>query len=489
MAAQTDHQGVAGETIHGLLESAPDAMVIVSRDGTIVLVNSQIEKLFDYRRDELLDQPVEFLVPERFRAKYADRRTECLVNPGAPSMRTELELCGRRKNGSEFPVQISLSPLQTEHGVLISSTIRDITKQRRVEESLRRSEERFRILTECLRDYAIFMLDSTGHVASWNVGAERIKGYRANEIIGQHFSQFYHDEDVRLAKPQKALERAVADGQYEDEGWRVRKDGSRFWANVVITPLRTEEGELRGFAKVTRDMTRLNEAHERALQAERLATIGAMVAGLAHESRNALQQIQSSVEMLTRRVHGRVEANLVSEIQKAQNRLLRLFEDVRAYATPLTLNRRLYNIANIWREAWRQLSPLRKNRQACLQEEDNELDLNCLVDQYAMERAFHNILLNSLSACADPAIIEIRYSETEIQEQRGVRVAICDNGPGLNPEQKEKIFEPFYTTKTKGTGLGMAITKRVVEAHGGQIDVGPNCQGTEIVITLPRGKK
>jgi PAS domain S-box-containing protein len=339
-------------------------------------------------------------------------------------------------------------------------------------------------------DYVIFVLDKKGRVVSWNSGAERIKGYRADEIIGQHFSRFYEADDLVQAKPQQALDRALAEGGYEDEGWRIRKDGTRFWAHVVITPIRGETGELCGFVKVTRDMTNLNQARERALQAERLATVGAIVAGLAHESRNALQQIQSSIEMLARRLRDGVAADLISEIQKAHDRLLRVFEDVRSYANPLRLNRQMHNVAHIWREAWRQMEALRGGRQVRLEEHVNEVDLNCFVDEHAMTGVFHSILVNSLFACGDPAIINIRCSEAEFQNQPSVRLAICDNGPGLNSEQKERIFQPFYTTKTKGTGLGMAITKRVVEAHGGQINVGPDSSiGTEIVITIPRGNQ
>jgi PAS domain S-box-containing protein len=471
-------------TFRTLLESAPDAMVITDRTGKILLVNSQTEIVFGYPRDELIEQPAELLIPENLRAEHASRLAAFFAQP----VRAEFEIQGRRKNGSTFPAEIRVSPLETDSGTLVSSAIRDITERRRVEESLRRTEERFRLLVESVKDYAIYILDTDGHVASWNLGAERIKGYQATEIIGQHFSRFYDADDIEQGKPQEALNRAATEGRHEDEGWRLRKDGSRFWANSVVTPLRSESGVLHGFAKVTRDMTRVNEAHNQALQSERLATGAAIVAGLAHESRNGLQQIQSSVEMLTRRLQDGAARNLITEIQKAHDRLLRVFEDVRAYATPLRLNRRMHNIASIWRGAWQHLDSLKCDRHASLEEKTNGLDLNCPVDEYAMEQAFHNIFLNSLFACTDPAIIQIHCSETELHHQPGVRLAICDNGPGLDPEQKEKIFQPFYTTKTKGTGLGMAITKRVVEAHGGQIDVALDCRiGTEIVITLPRG--
>ncbi|MGB2619009.1 MAG: PAS domain S-box protein [Candidatus Acidiferrales bacterium] len=245
-----------------LFEFAPDGIVVADGDGRIIELNSQAERMFGYTRAEVLGLPVEALIPERFRALHPAHRQNFGVRPSVRPMGMGFELHGRRKDGTEFPVDIMLSPLQVD-GVLVSlAVVRDVTERERIEAALHRSEERFRLLVESVKDYAIFMLDSGGRVATWNAGAERLKGYRADEIIGQHFARFYTREDIERGKPDDELKIAASQGRLEDEGWRVRKDDSRFWANVVITAIRNDNGELLGFSKVTRDFTDRKRAED-----------------------------------------------------------------------------------------------------------------------------------------------------------------------------------------------------------------------------------
>ena len=241
--------------------------------------------------------------------------------------------------------------------------------------------------------------------------------------------------------------------------------------------------------KVGQDITFLQQAQERALQAERLAAIGEVVTGLAHESRNALQRSQACLEMLALAVRDRPEAlDLINRIQKAQDHLHYLYEDVRSYAAPIKLDKVPCDLGAVWREAWTHLESAREGKQAVLREVIDGVDLRCVADPFRLEQVLYNILDNALAACPPPVVVEVRGAGVELRGQPAVRIAVRDNGPGIGPEQRPKIFDPFFTTKAKGTGLGMAIAKRIVEAHGGQITIGEVAgPGAVFLLTLPKG--
>ena len=238
-----------------LFELAPDAMVVADAAGRITQMNEQVERLFGYRRDELLGHPVEILIPERFHQIHPTHRSEYGNQPPMRPMGAGPELYGRRKDGSEFPIDVMLAPVETTEGRVVLSIVRDISEKRRAEEALRRSEQQVRSIVENVTDCAIFLLDPEGRISTWNPGAERIKGYRKEEIIGRHFDCFFTPEDIGRKKPQEILRAAAGLGQHENEGWRIRKDGSHFWANEVITAIRDNNGPILGFATVTRDST------------------------------------------------------------------------------------------------------------------------------------------------------------------------------------------------------------------------------------------
>jgi signal transduction histidine kinase len=313
-----------------------------------------------------------------------------------------------------------------------------------------------------------------------------------------------------LGPEELPLQYAAAKGvEVRDVELEVARPGGEVVSLLgYAAPLFDEAGRPRGAVGAFLDVTERKRVQEQALQTERLAAIGQMMTGLAHESGNALARSQACLEMLEWEVQDRPEAqDLIGRIQKAQNDLKHLYEEVRGYAAPLRLQREPCDLRTVWRRAWENLALRRQGRDASLHEETGDLDLTCAIDLFRLEQVFRNILDNSLAACLDPVRVEIQCLEVRLAGRPAVRVSVRDNGPGLNAEQRQRIFEPFFTTKTKGTGLGMAIAKRIVEAHGGHIEAGPPSQeplpdkasspgsapahcpvggGAEVLITLPR---
>ncbi len=243
-----------------LIDLAPDSMIVADGEGKIVDLNARTEQMFGYQRGELLGSPIEILVPSRFRDSHPQKRRSYSAQPKSRAMGVGLDLYAARKDGSEFPVDIMLAPIHTAEGTLVLSVIRDITEQRAATEALHRTEHQLRMLVENVRDHAIFLLDPDGRIQTWNSGAERIKGYKAEEVIGRHFSLFYPPDALERNRPQEALRIAATEGRFQEEAWRLRKDGSRFWANVVITALRDARENVIGFAKVTRDFSDRKQA-------------------------------------------------------------------------------------------------------------------------------------------------------------------------------------------------------------------------------------
>jgi len=235
-------------------------------------------------------------------------------------------------------------------------------------------------------------------------------------------------------------------------------------------------------------VAKLNEAGAKAAQRERLAAIGHQMTVLAHESRNALQLTRNGLSLLSQMSQDRPEVlDVIARIQKAQGALQHLLNEVQGYAAPVSVLREVTDLRLIWRRAWESLAAERLGRVARLREETRGVDLFCAVDPFRLEQVFRNLLENALAACPDPVQIEVLCSEAELPDISAVCVAVRDNGPGIDPKQKQRVFDPFYTTRSNGTGLGLAISKRIVQAHGGEIVVGGGGRpGAEFVILLPR---
>ncbi|CAN5634440.1 ATP-binding protein [soil metagenome] len=349
-----------------------------------------------------------------------------------------------------------------------------------------RDEANFRRLVEsaeCL--IVIGRPDRT--IAYFSPFAEQLTGYPAEEMFGRDLCELlsFGEDRTRL---DEGIRQILSGGSLRglEGSIRCRNGTSR---RVLWNAQHLDDYDgAPAILGVGHDITGLKQAQERALQAERLAAIGQMVTGLAHESRNALQRSQACLEMLALRVSDQPEAiDLIRRIQGAQDHLHHLYEDVRSYAAPIRLELGCYDLPPIWREAWSYLEAARRGRDASLQEDCEANPGTFRVDPFRLVQVFRNILDNALAAGPDPVEIRIRCEPTRLEGRPAVLVSVLDNGPGLDPEQRQGLFEPFFTTKTKGTGLGMAIARRIVEAHGGRIAVGDRSgPGTEIVLTLPR---
>jgi PAS domain S-box-containing protein len=268
------------ERFKQVIESAPSATIMIDGRGTIELVNARAEAIFGYTRDELLGRSVDMLLPDQLRTDHAHHRAKYFASPTSREMGTGQDLFGRRKDGSQFYVEIGLNPMMTAEGLKVISSIADITKRREVEKALSDSEQQMRLTFDSIRDHAICMLDAEGHVISWNTGAERLKGYTKEEIIGRHFSQFYLTEDVESGKPERELIVAAREGRAEDEGWRKRKDGSRFMASVIINAVKDSHGVLRGFVKITCDITQRKQIENQLVESNERFAVAAEAASL-----------------------------------------------------------------------------------------------------------------------------------------------------------------------------------------------------------------
>ncbi len=469
-----------------LVQSVTDyAIYMLDPTGKVTSWNAGARRFKGYEADEIIgDHFSRFYTPEEKMAGVPKKALETAEREG----RFEAEGWRVRKDGTRFWANVVIDPIRDPSGALVgfAKVTRDLTERRAAEEELRRSEERFRLLIESVTDYAIYMLDPTGAVVSWNPGAQRFKGYAPDEIIGQHFSRFYTDEDKEAGIPQRALETAEREGKFEAEGWRVRKDGTRFWANVVIDPVRDAMGRLIGFAKVTRDLTErmeaqkaLEEARAAFFQSQKLEALGKLTGGVAHDFNNLLSVIVGSLDLARRRLaEGGDVMRLLDNAAKAAERGADLTQRMLAFARRQELKLETVDVAGLVRGmaelAQRTLGP-----EVSIETRFPLMLGKVSADARQLELALLNLAVNARDAMPDGGKIVIAARQEQVappgrdglEPGDYVCISVVDRGEGMDEETLARAMEPFFTTKGvgKGTGLGLSMVQGFAQQCGGAL--------------------
>jgi PAS domain S-box-containing protein len=411
-----------------------------------------------------------------------------------------------RKDGSRMWANVIITALFDDDGTHVgfAKVTRDLTDRRAAEETLRESEERFRLLVQEVKDYAIFMLSPTGHVISWNEGAQRINGYSASEIIGKHFSAFYPAQEIENGKPELELLIASREGRFEEEGWRLRKDGSPLWANVLITAVRNAKGELIGFAKVTRDLTERRAAQQRALAEARRAAEAEVanraksefLAAMSHELRTQLNAFGGYAELMAMGIGGDLteqQQEYIARIRSSQQHLLGIITDLlnfsRIEAGQVTYDVGPVSAQDIIDGVMPLISPQAETKNIELSSDRASPLLLVQADKQKAEQIVLNLMSNAIKFTPAGGSVEMRCTVD------GARVsfAVQDSGVGVPAEKLAAIFEPFVqlgrtrTSQHEGTGLGLSISRDLARAMGGDVTVESTVDvGSTFTLTLPR---
>ena len=507
-----------GDLYRLLVESVRDyAIFALDPDGYILSWNAGAERFKGYKASEIIGKHFSIFYP---RELVAGGFPEFELRTAANTGRFEDEGWRIRKDGSRFWANVVITALRNERGELtgFAKVTRDLTERRESEEALRESEERLRLIVEGVREYAIFMLDPTGRVATWNAGAERIEVYRAKEIIGSNFSKFYPPADVASRKPERELEIASLVGKYEEDGWRIRKDGTTFWANVLITALHDRSGKLIGFVKVTRDLTERRAAERRAsdaaakARAEEAARRAAdearsradeansaksqFLAAMSHELRTPLNAIGGYTDLISMGLDGPVttqQQEHLNRIKRSQEHLLGIINDIlnfsRVEAGQLTYELGPLAVRDVVHTVLLMISPQAQTKGIRLSDEPCEDPLTVWGDRAKVDQILLNLVSNAVKFTARGGEIVISctaYGPTQ------VAIRVRDNGCGIPSQQLNSIFEPFVqvgrslTDTREGTGLGLAISRDLARGMRGDILVTSTVDvGSEFTLVLP----
>ncbi|HEX4142360.1 MAG TPA: PAS domain S-box protein [Pirellulales bacterium] len=490
-----------GEWLRVTLSSIGDAVITTDAGGSVTFLNPVAESLTGWKAADARGLPLELvfrIINEETRATVENPASRALREGLVVGLANHTLLVA--KGGRERPIDDSAAPIRDSAGAVggVVLIFRDITQRRAAEKALRESEERFRLLVEGVQDYAIFTLDPRGTITSWNCGSERITGYTTAEIIGKNFCCFYPPEAIAAGLPDREMKTAAAEGRCEDEGWRVRKDGSTFWADVIITALRDEGGKLKGFSKITRDLTQHHQMERARLQSEMLADLNRQkdefLAMLSHELRNPLSPILNAVQLLRLQPDDdSIQEAAIAIIERQAAHLTRLVDDLLEVSRISTGTFRLM----------REQIDLRTVVERAVESVRSQIDARR--HELSVSLGPESIWIHADATRIEEVIVNLLNNATKYSEEEGhiwlnarqvgqlAVLRVADAGVGIAPDLLPLIFDLFTQAERSldrsqgGLGLGLAIVRRVTELHGGTVEAfsAGLGRGSEFVVRLP----
>jgi PAS domain S-box-containing protein len=475
-----------------LVEGITDyAIYMLDPEGRVANWNTGAERIKGYKAKDIVGKHFSvFYTPED---RAADRPRQALE-----TARKEKHFIAEgwrvRKNGTRFFASVVIDPIFEKRKLIgFAKITRDITERQDALSELLKSESQFKTLVGGVTDYALYLIDPTGIVSNWNAGGERIKGYTAEEIVGQHFSRFYTPADQAAGKPAKALKTALETGHYEEEGWRVRKNGSFFWASVVIDPIRNDAGELIGFAKITRDISERKEAQEKLLvmqrqlaESQKFDALGQLTGGVAHDFNNLLMIISGSLHVIRKDITGEKALRALQSIDGASQRAASLTRQLLTFARRQSVQPQSIKLSerlDVLRDVLN--SGLGSTVSLTIDVADDAW--NIVVDPNEFETALVNLVINARDAMPEGGSVIV--SAKNIPEKAEVAISVEDTGVGIPDDIAEKVFDPFFTTKAigKGTGLGLSQVHGFAHQAGGTVGLKSVLgRGTTITMCLPK---
>jgi PAS domain S-box-containing protein len=481
------------------------ALYLVDQDGFVVSWNSGAEHISGFAPDDVVGQSHARFFPDKERRRGAPEKALALA---AQSGRHDSEGWRLRKDGSSYWAQTTLQAIRDDNGEVsgFAAISRDMTQRRAAQQALIESEQQFRRLVSGVTDYAIFMLDPNGVITNWNTGAERIKGYKAEEIVGHHFSKFYNEVDRKAGVPARALGQAASEGRFDAEGWRVRKDGSQFWASVVIDAIRDEQGTLVGFAKITRDITErrkaqedLQRAQEHLAHTQKMEALGHLTGGVAHDFNNLLMIVGGQADLIKRR--GAADPHILASAEAIEAATLRgesLTRQLLSFARRQQLTAQVIDLRERMDGVTKMLSGS-LGPQVQLHVGMPTSLWTVEVDPNELELALLNVVVNARDAMPDGGVVTVRAENRHLGlgdadgtvEGDFVAVIVTDTGVGIPADVLPRVFDPFFSTKAadKGTGLGLSQVHGFAHQTGGAVTIASDVgAGTQIIIYLPRAE-